>query len=254
MYRLFVVLSAVAAHQEPSCGNANERGNAILAVRDREAILQPGSMVSQRPQCADDVFDSILLKQADPGDAGRSRVQARCGVLHRDAAESEDGNFRPAGFPQGAMPAGCVPTASFSEHRSENGEVGSPQPRRESPRRQCGRKRPPESGQWSLAGGRSSPRAHLHEAHVVGAQMDAVGSAASAMSVRELIRRRVASRFEFSRSAADRFSCQPFQFPRAQIFFAKLDVVDAGTGRLRRLWRAAPGGGRVRRRETGFGR
>ena len=83
-------------------------------------------MGSERPQSADDIFDFILLKQADAGDAGRSSFQARCGVFHRDAAESENGNLCPAGFPQGGKArAGAVPAgASFSEHRGEDGEVG----------------------------------------------------------------------------------------------------------------------------------
>ena len=78
MHWLFVVLSGVAAHQEPSCGNADERGNVILFLRAAigRAVLQP-LHGSGRPQCADDVFDSILLKQADGGNAGRSGFQAR---------------------------------------------------------------------------------------------------------------------------------------------------------------------------------
>jgi hypothetical protein len=45
-------------------------------------------MVSERPQRADDVFDFILLEQADGGDASRSSVQARRGVFYVNAAES----------------------------------------------------------------------------------------------------------------------------------------------------------------------
>ena len=81
-------------------------------------------MVSKRSQCADDVFDFILLKQADAGDPSRSSLQARCGVFHRDAAESEDGDLRPACFMQGGE-AGRLPSGSivFSEDWSKDGEV-----------------------------------------------------------------------------------------------------------------------------------
>ena len=58
-------------------------------------------MVSERPQRADDVFDFILLEQADSGNAGCSSVQARCDILYRDTAESKDRDLRPASFPQG---------------------------------------------------------------------------------------------------------------------------------------------------------
>src|ERR1700686_4927357 len=60
-----------------------------------------GSMASERPQRAGDVFDFILLKQADGGDAGRSSIQARRGVFYVNAAESEDGGLRPTDFAQG---------------------------------------------------------------------------------------------------------------------------------------------------------
>ena len=60
-----------------------------------------------------------------PATAGRSSFQARCGVFHRDATESEDGDLRPAGFPQGGEAGGVRSgSASFSEYRSEDGEVG----------------------------------------------------------------------------------------------------------------------------------
>src|SRR6266436_424981 len=75
-------------------------------ARDREtscsgSVGAVGSMVSSRPQRAGDVFDCILLEQADGGDAGRSSAQARRGVFQVNAAESEDGDFRTAGFVQG---------------------------------------------------------------------------------------------------------------------------------------------------------
>jgi hypothetical protein len=56
-------------------------------------------MVSGYPQCAYNIFNSILLKQTDRCDTGRSGMHARGGVLHRDAAEGKDRNLRPAGFP-----------------------------------------------------------------------------------------------------------------------------------------------------------
>jgi hypothetical protein len=81
-------------------------------------------MVSERSQSADDVFDFILLKQADARNASRSSLQAQCGVFHRDATESEDGNLCLAGFPQGskAHRSGSG-RASFPEYRRKNGEV-----------------------------------------------------------------------------------------------------------------------------------
>src|SRR5208283_5590380 len=61
-----------------------------------------GSMGSECPQRADDILNLILLKQADGGYAGGSGFQARCGVFHGDTTESEDGDSRPARFPQGS--------------------------------------------------------------------------------------------------------------------------------------------------------
>ena len=81
-------------------------------------------MVSECPQRADDIFDSILLKQANTGDAGRSSAKARCCVLHVDAAQSQDWDLRPAGFAQGGEAGGLGSRRlSLSEYRSENGEV-----------------------------------------------------------------------------------------------------------------------------------
>jgi len=123
MHGLFVVLSTVAAHEEPSRGDADERdfrvvvttsgcracarlGRARVAIPTRARSgwgeqLRRCCRVhkSERPQSADDVFDSILLEQADAGDASCSGKQARLGIFQVDAAESEDGNFRLAGFP-----------------------------------------------------------------------------------------------------------------------------------------------------------
>jgi hypothetical protein len=42
--------------------------------RGVDSVDGVGSMVSERPQRQDDVFDSILLEQADGGDAGGSGV------------------------------------------------------------------------------------------------------------------------------------------------------------------------------------
>jgi len=82
-------------------------------------------MGSERSQSADDFFDFILLKQADARNAGRSSVQARCGVFHRNATESEDLNLCPAGFPQGSKARRSRSgRACFPEYRSKDGEVG----------------------------------------------------------------------------------------------------------------------------------
>src|SRR5258707_191846 len=59
-----------------------------------------GSMGSERPQLADDVFDSILLEQADGGDAGCSSVEARGGVFQVNAAASENRGVGPGVFRQ----------------------------------------------------------------------------------------------------------------------------------------------------------
>jgi hypothetical protein len=44
------------------------------------------------PQRPDDVFNSILLKEADGGDSGGARFQAGCGILSV-TPQSEHGNF-----------------------------------------------------------------------------------------------------------------------------------------------------------------
>src|ERR1035437_3304596 len=90
---------------------------------DRES--SSASMGSKRPQCADDIFDSILLKQADGGDPGCSGGKARRCVLQVDAAQSEHRDLRPAGFAQGGEARGLGSRRlSLSEYRSENGKVG----------------------------------------------------------------------------------------------------------------------------------
>jgi len=79
----------------------------------------------ERPQRADDIFDFILLEQANTGDAGRSSFQARCSVFYRDATKGEDRDLCLAGFPQSSKAGrGSSGGASFSEYRSEDGEVG----------------------------------------------------------------------------------------------------------------------------------
>jgi hypothetical protein len=81
-------------------------------------------MESARPQSADDVFNLILLEQANAGDAGGSSVQARYGVSQLDATKSEDWDLCRAGFPQGGKACGGRSGgASFSEYRSEDGKV-----------------------------------------------------------------------------------------------------------------------------------
>src|SRR5258708_20918142 len=91
-----------------------------------------GSMVSERPQRADDVLDSILLEQADGGDAGCSSVEARGGVFYADAAESENGDVRLAGFAQGGETCRWRVfllkrrSIFFFKHRTHDGEVDRP--------------------------------------------------------------------------------------------------------------------------------
>ena len=53
-----------------------------------------GSMASKRSQRANNVFDIILLEEANSGDARGSSLQARRGILERYAAEREHGNLR----------------------------------------------------------------------------------------------------------------------------------------------------------------
>src|SRR5260370_26707288 len=93
--------------------------------RERSKVGSVGSMVSTRPQRADDVFDLILLEKADAGNAGCSSIQTRFGILYCDAAESKNWDLRPADFAQGGEARRWRSgSAFFFEHRSEDGEVG----------------------------------------------------------------------------------------------------------------------------------
>ena len=79
-------------------------------------------MESQGAQRADDVFDFILLEEADGGDSGGAGLQTGCGVAERHAAERKHGDFRGAGVAQGSEAGwGC---AFLFEYGSEDGEVG----------------------------------------------------------------------------------------------------------------------------------
>jgi hypothetical protein len=75
------------------------------------------------PQRPDDVFNSILLKEADGGDSGGAGFQAGCGILKRHSPESEHGNFRSARFAQSGEAGGD--RALLFEDGGKDGEVGS---------------------------------------------------------------------------------------------------------------------------------
>src|ERR1035437_5927574 len=62
---------------------------------------------------------------------------------------------------------------------------------------------------------------------IVCAQMNAVGSRGK-RDVRAGVNEET-RRWRILAHSRDHFPCQSFQFPRAQIFFAELDVVDMGT-------------------------
>src|SRR5258708_30082417 len=90
-----------------------------------DSVGAVGSMVLERPQRADDVFDFMLLEQADGGDAGRSSAQARRGVFQVNAAESENGDLRPAGFAQdGEAGGGRFRSNPFSAYLGQESGVG----------------------------------------------------------------------------------------------------------------------------------
>src|SRR5208282_831421 len=111
------------------------------------------SMVSERPQRADGVFDG-------------------------DAAESEDGDLRPARFSQGGQPGGLRPgNARFPEHRSENGEVGFLGRSAKNIGGSVARSGHEKvvSGQWQV-GRNFQSRAHFMRRHIFCAKMNPVGS------------------------------------------------------------------------------
>jgi len=74
------------------------------------------------PQRADDIFNFILLEEADGGDSGGAGVQAGTCVLECDAPQGENWNFRPAGFAQSAETGGG--TSYLFEYRGEDCNVG----------------------------------------------------------------------------------------------------------------------------------
>ncbi len=135
-------------------------------------------MASKRPQRADDIFDFILLEQADAADAGCSSIQTRCGVLYRDAAESKDRDLRPASFAQGGKARRWRPgSAFFFEYRSEDGEVSF---LRFGAEDICDRvagsgHQEVVSGRW-LVGRELYNPAHLPRSDIIRTQMNAVGS------------------------------------------------------------------------------
>ena len=135
-------------------------------------------MGSERAQGTDYVFDFILLEQANAGNTSRSSVQARCGVFDGDAAESEDGDLRPARFSQGGQPGGLRPgNARFPEHRSENGEVGFLGRSAKNIGGSVARSGHEKvvSGQWQV-GRNFQCRAHFMRRHIFCAKMNPVGS------------------------------------------------------------------------------
>ena len=97
-----------------------------IATTDLRCNVWPLAHGSKRSQRPDYFCDFILLKQADAGDAGRSRFRqdaafssvtpprARTGIFARQASRSA---VRPA--------VAFRASASLSEHGSEDGEVGA---------------------------------------------------------------------------------------------------------------------------------
>ena len=97
----------------------NDEGN---EESNNDGVVE--SMMSERPQRVDNVFDFILLEQANASDAGRSSLQAGGGVFQGDAAKGENADLRPAGFLQGIDASGLhAGSIAFSEDWSKNGEV-----------------------------------------------------------------------------------------------------------------------------------
>src|SRR5258708_10014407 len=218
-------------------------------ARDRESSCAGsvgcvGSMVSERPQRADDVLDSILLEQADGGDAGGSSVEARGGVFYADAAESENGDVRLAGIAQGGETCRWRVfllkrrSIFFFKHRSEDGEVGGLRFGAED----VGGSVTGDGHEKAVRGRRlvcRKPynRAHLPRGEIVRAQMNAVDSggkrdvgAGGDEETSSETRSRcsvLSSQWNAIAHGGQGVPCQYFQCSRAQIFFAELDVVDA---------------------------
>ena len=138
-----------------------------------------GSRGSETAQGADDVFDFILLKQPDGGNAGGSGFEAGRGVGERDAAEGEDGNLRPAGFAQGGEAGGLSAGAiSFLEYRGEDGKVGSFRLGVNDIGGSVAGNGDEEvvSGQWPVASKPLDNASDLRRRNIIRAQVDAVGA------------------------------------------------------------------------------
>jgi len=193
-------------------------------------------MVSERPQRADDVLNLILLEQADAGDSGCSRMQAGCGIVYGDTAESKDSDFRPAGFLQGGEASGRHSGgASFSEYRCEYGEVGFSGFDAQDIGGSVagGGNQEVVSRRW-LVGRDFQHTAHLMRHDIVCAQMDAVGSCGerdvgAGINEESSPQFRTSSQWSAVAHGREGVASQHFQFSHAQIFFAELDVVDSGT-------------------------
>jgi hypothetical protein len=196
-------------------------------------------------ECAErthDIFDFILLKQADASDSGRSRPPARSSVFDGDATESEDGNFRPASFPQGEEPGRLRSgSAAFSEYRSEDSKVGSLGLGAEDiSDRVTRRGHQKVVGRPQLVGRNLQHMAHFTRRDIIGVQMDAIGvhgqrnvgagvneQASSEFSIVPQIPVLSLQRCVIAYGGKG-VSRHRFQFSGAQISFAKLDVVEAG--------------------------
>ena len=214
-------------------------------------------MMSERAQRADDVFDFILLKQADPGDTGRSRFQARGSVSDSDAAESENGDFRPAGFSQGGEPGRLRSrSAGFFRTPEQRRQSRLSRPRRGRHRRPCDTTRPPGSRPSSGSAEQKLP-AHGASPGVTSSACRWTPSAplASATSVRELMTKRVCSLLDQFSVLGSQFRVESRcaeQSGRSSPAFPALSRSDlfreAGCSRppharLRQLSRAGRGGG-----------
>ena len=174
--------------------------------------------------------------------------RARTGIFARQASR------------KAARPAGGFRQSLFFRTPERTRRSRHPRIRRGRHRRQCGRRRRQEvvGGRWPVAR-ELQHLAHFMRCDIVCPQMNSIGSRRQ-RNVGARVDEKTSSQFRFSvlseRCCARPLSvpCQHFQFSRAQIFFAELDVVDAGACSFGDLWRAGRGGGRSRRRETDFGR